>query len=80
MAIDAFLGTQRLGDIIGKQYVSNGVRLLPLPHPSGVSRWLNSSEHQQQLAAAIDILASWRVLLRTPDEIGRTSPTLIGGQ
>jgi uracil-DNA glycosylase family 4 len=80
MAIDAFLGAQRLGDVIGKQYVSNGVRLLPLPHPSGVSRWLNSREHQQQLAAAIDILASWRVLLRTPDEIRRTSPTLIGGQ
>ena len=60
MAIDAFLGPQRLDNVIGKQYLCNGVRLLPLPHPSGVSRWLNGSEHQQLLAAAIDILASWR--------------------
>jgi uracil-DNA glycosylase family 4 len=80
MAIDAFLGTQRLGNVIGKQYLSNGVRLLPLPHPSGVSRWLNSREHQQQLAAAIDILASWCVLPRQQDKIRRTPPTLIGGQ
>jgi uracil-DNA glycosylase len=78
MAVDAFLGTQRLGDVIGKQYLSNGVRLLPLPHPSGVSRWLNSREHQQQLAAAIDILASWRI--EGEDNIKQTPPHLIGGQ
>jgi uracil-DNA glycosylase len=73
MAIDAFLGKQRLGNVIGKQYVCNGVRLLPLPHPSGVSRWLNNREHQQQLTAALDILASWRVL-RGQDEIRYTPP------
>jgi uracil-DNA glycosylase family 4 len=80
MAIDAFLGTQRLGDVIGKQYFCNGVRLLPLPHPSGVSRWLNSRSHQQQLAAALDILASWRVLRSKQGEIRQTPPTLSGGQ
>ncbi|PWT74242.1 MAG: uracil-DNA glycosylase [Chloroflexi bacterium] len=79
MAIDAFLGPQRLGDVIGRQYLCNGVRLLPLPHPSGVSRWLNSGEHQQQLAAAIDILASWRVAQITRQDQANP-PAVIGGQ
>ncbi|MGO8948250.1 MAG: uracil-DNA glycosylase family protein [Ktedonobacterales bacterium] len=60
MAVDAFLGPQRLCDVIGKDYLCCGMRLLPLPHPSGVSRWLNRREHQQLLARALDILASWR--------------------
>ena len=61
MAASAFIGsTHPLSEVIGKSYLYHGVRLLPLPHPSGVSRWLNLKEHQQLLSAALDILASWR--------------------
>lgn len=60
MAIEAFLGRHRLEDVIGAGFERDGVRLLPLPHPSGVSRWLNAPAHQALLAAALDRLAVWR--------------------
>ncbi|HEV2235259.1 MAG TPA: uracil-DNA glycosylase family protein [Ktedonobacterales bacterium] len=61
MAIEAFLGKRRLEDVIGTSSEREGVRLLPLPHPSGVSRWLNAPEHQALLTAALARLAAWRV-------------------
>src|SRR5262249_27032819 len=42
LAIRTFLGPfKSLSDVIGTATVREGVRYLPLPHPSGVSRWLN---------------------------------------
>src|SRR6266849_10226987 len=46
MAIEAFLGKQKLEECIGAFEERNGMLLLPLPHPSGVSRWLLDSDHQ----------------------------------
>ncbi|MFI5271939.1 MAG: uracil-DNA glycosylase family protein [Ktedonobacterales bacterium] len=60
MAIEAFLGPRKLHAVIGQAYERNGVKLLPLPHPSGVSRWLNAPQHQALLTDALEILASWR--------------------
>jgi uracil-DNA glycosylase family 4 len=60
MAIETFLGKAKLEDIIGTSQERNGMLFLPLPHPSGVSRWLNDSEHQQLLQKALAILADWR--------------------
>lgn len=60
MAISAFLGPQRLEDVIGEAFERNGVLLLPLPHPSGVSRWLNDEDHQRLLARALERLTAWR--------------------
>jgi hypothetical protein len=34
--------------------------LLPLPHPSGVSRWLLDPDHHQLLQEALAILSQWR--------------------
>jgi uracil-DNA glycosylase len=59
MAIEAFLGPSRLSEIIGTSIERNGVHLLPLPHPSGVSRWLNAPDHQALLAQALELLADW---------------------
>lgn len=61
MAIAAFLGPQRLEDVVGEAFERNGVLLLPLPHPSGVSRWLNDADHQRLLARALERLAGWRL-------------------
>jgi uracil-DNA glycosylase family 4 len=60
MAIEAFFGKGRLEDIIGTFEERDGMFLLPLPHPSGVSRWLNEPEHMELLRKALEILAEWR--------------------
>ena len=60
MAIAAFLGPARLEEVVGEAFERNGAQLLPLPHPSGVSRWLNDSEHQALLTRGLDRLSRWR--------------------
>ncbi|GAC1665880.1 MAG: hypothetical protein PVS3B1_01610 [Ktedonobacteraceae bacterium] len=60
MAIETFFGKCTLEQIIGTYQERNGMLFLPLPHPSGVSRWLNNSEHKKLHQLALNILASWR--------------------
>ncbi len=60
MAIEAFFGKIRLEDVIGTYRERDGMLFLPLPHPSGVSRWLNDTAHQQLLRKALALLARWR--------------------
>jgi uracil-DNA glycosylase len=60
MAIAAFLGSARLEEVVGEVVERNGAHLLPLPHPSGVSRWLNDLEHQALLARGLNRLSRWR--------------------
>jgi uracil-DNA glycosylase len=57
MAIEAFLGPMRLDDAVGQAFERNGALLLPLPHPSGVSRWLNDAEHQRRVQKVLELLA-----------------------
>src|SRR5256885_5487490 len=61
MAIETFFGKARLEDVIGTFREQDGVLLLPLAHPSGVSRWLNEPAHQKLHQKALAILAEWRV-------------------
>jgi len=61
MAIEAFFGKIRLEEVIGTYRERDGMLLLPLPHPSGVSRWLNDAAHQQLHLKALALLAEWRV-------------------
>lgn len=60
MAIETFFARGTLEGIIGTFQERDGVFFLPLPHPSGVSRWLNDPTHQQLLQKALTILAGWR--------------------
>jgi uracil-DNA glycosylase family 4 len=62
MAIEAFFGKGTLEKIIGTYQEHDGIFLLPLPHPSGVSRWLNDPEHKKLHQKALEILANWRTL------------------
>lgn len=61
MAIETFFGKVKLEDVIGTFEERDGMMFLPLPHPSGVSRWLNEPEHLKQHQRALDILAEWRI-------------------
>lgn len=63
LAIQTFWGPAKLEDIVGTYREQDGRLLLPLPHPSGASRWLNAPEHQALLARALEHLARWRVAL-----------------
>jgi uracil-DNA glycosylase len=60
MAIEAFFGKTRLEDVIGTCKEQDAMLLLPLPHPSGVSRWLNDAAHQALLKQALVLLSGWR--------------------
>ncbi len=61
MAIEAFYGKVKLEDVIGTYQEREGMLFLPLPHPSGVSRWLLDPDHQQLHQRALEILSGWRV-------------------
>lgn len=61
MAIETFFGKVHLEDVIGTAQERDGMLLLPLPHPSGVSRWLNDPAHQSLHQKALGILSEWRV-------------------
>ena len=62
MAIETFFARGTLEGIIGTYQERDGTLFLPLPHPSGVSRWLNDPAHQLLLQKALSILAGWREL------------------
>lgn len=61
MAIETFFGKVKLEEVIGTYRENEGRLFLPLPHPSGVSRWLNDPEHLKLHQQALAILAEWRV-------------------
>lgn len=65
LAIESFLGAARLDDVVGQAFERSGVHLLPLPHPSGVSRWLNEAEHQALVTRALARLAEFRREIET---------------
>jgi uracil-DNA glycosylase len=60
MAIEHFLGRVALARVVGTVIEQDGRRILPLPHPSGVSRWLNDPAHQRLVEQAIALLAESR--------------------
>jgi uracil-DNA glycosylase len=60
MAIEHFVGRQPLDAVVGRLFEAAGQRVLPLPHPSGVSRWLNDSDHQALVGRALRILSQVR--------------------
>jgi len=61
MAIDAFLGKRPLTDTVGRVFPSDGRVFVPLPHASGVSRWLNTSANKALLERALAELSRLRV-------------------
>jgi len=60
-------GSDHSGALLGGAGVPGGVELpfhLPLPHPSGASRWLNLPAHRDQLERALRVLEIlWPALL-----------------
>ena len=60
LAIRTALGpVPSLSGVVGIGRVVEGVRYLPLPHPSGVSRWLNDGPNLEAVARAMMVLRGW---------------------
>ena len=63
MAIDAFLGKQPLVVTVGQVFERDGRIYVPLPHASGVSRWLNAPTNRALLDQALAELSRLRIEL-----------------
>jgi uracil-DNA glycosylase len=62
LAITQFLGRSPLADVVGNAYtgahvktlgIAPSVSIVPLPHCSGTSLWLNRPEHRELLGTAV---------------------------
>jgi uracil-DNA glycosylase len=59
LAIARFLGPGRLEDRVGHRFGERPV-MIPLPHPSGQSRWLNDPANRERLASALELVGQLR--------------------
>ena len=60
LAIRTFLGpVASLTAVVGTSTVRDRVCYISLPHPSGVSRWLNEPANLAAVARAMELLRSW---------------------
>ena len=62
LAIRTFLGpVKSLTAVVGTSTERDGVLYIPLPHPSGVSRWLNEPANLAAVERAMLILRERRI-------------------
>ena len=56
LAARRLLGPKSLDESIGRRFEVGGSVAVPLPHPSGVSRWLNAPTNQAKLQKAVRLV------------------------
>ena len=56
LAARRLLGLKSLDEAIGRRFSAADAVAVPLPHPSGVSRWLNDSANRETLVQAIGLV------------------------
>lgn len=69
LAASRFLGSRPLKEIVGKTFRQEQWTVLPLPHPSGVSRWLNDRANQRLVDQALAELERIRSELHFEDHL-----------
>ena len=65
LAIARFLGSGSLEDRVGRRFGTQPV-VVPLPHPSGQSRWLNDCANRERLAQALAVISELRTRFLQP--------------
>ena len=56
LALRRLLGLPQLTAAVGERFERDGAVVVPLPHPSGASGWLNVSENRERLASAAAVV------------------------
>jgi uracil-DNA glycosylase len=56
LAARRVLGLASLDECIGERFAYANAVAVALPHPSGVSRWLNDSRNQRRLERAVGLI------------------------
>lgn len=65
LALERFFPKQPLTSLIGRRFERGDAVYIPLPHPSGASRWLNQTENRELLRTALEHLqGEWRRVVR----------------
>ncbi len=54
LAARRLLGVRSVGESVGVRYELDGAVVIPLPHPSGASSWLNAPENRARVAQAVE--------------------------
>jgi uracil-DNA glycosylase len=71
LAIERHFPKQALTELIGRCFELDGQTVIPLPHPSGASRWLNVAAHRELLRQALEhVRHEWiRCTVAPPDAL-----------
>jgi uracil-DNA glycosylase family 4 len=56
LAIRQLLGLSSLDASVGQRFDHSQAVAVPLPHPSGVSRWMNKPENQRRVERAVALI------------------------
>ncbi len=56
LAIRRLLGITSLDECVGERFEYGDAAAVPLPHPSGVSRWMNLPENRRRVERAIELV------------------------
>jgi uracil-DNA glycosylase len=56
LAARRLLGLTSVTEAVGRRYDLDGSVVIPLPHPSGASSWLNVPENRDRVAAAVGVI------------------------
>lgn len=78
LAIERYWGRVQLDEAVGRSRRDGDRVYIPLPHPSGTSRWLNDAQNRERLRRGLRILAREVRRLRSEGRIGvsaRSAPS-----
>ena len=56
LAIRRVLGLTSLDASVGERFAVGEATAIPLPHPSGVSRWVNAPENRARVERAVELI------------------------
>ena len=75
LAVRQLLGLPSLDAGVGQPFDHGEAVAVPLPHPSGVSRWMNNAENQQRVERAVELIHAELKALKQPwDRYPRPPP------